>query len=616
MKLNFGKLYIHNFKSFLDETFDFSSKNGLTLVCGKNHDIPGQANSAGKSSIFDALLYALFGQLQTNVKNKNLKNRYSNESSMFVIVDFNIDGKSFYSIERGLSKYNTSYLKIFSVNQETNDKSDITKSSIQETEKFLEEELLHCDVSLFLRTILLSSDQNYNFFLLSKGDKKDFVEKLFNIKVFGEMCALIHKDILNFEKDFSTKQTTLLMLNKTKNDLEDRISKFVESKKKQILELEKKIDSFKQSLKEFQSKQIHVNNDEVNKIESTINKFLLKKDELNNEIKNMFLSEKKLISTKAKLESLKTNEEKTILSHKELLEKLCDKCLPVILEYYNITNIKQHILEIKNQIVEVEKKLNDISEKTKLFSTKIEKIDLAVNKLESKIHEMVDEYNKNALEISNLNTSISINSINLKKIENEENPFSTLYEDTYKKINSINSEISDMNVEYNYLKMAENIVSQDTLKKFIVKDLVNLLNSKIKYYLMKLGAKYTCIFNEDMDYTFITPDGGGETEYATFSAGERMRLSIASSFAFRDFMSLRNGFMSNILILDEFIDSAIDTLAVNNVLKLLQEFSRLNNQHIMIISHRKEIDNSIFDNIIMVEKTNNISKITYLESEK
>ena len=133
---------------------------------------------------------------------------------------------------------------------------------------------------------------------------------------------------------------------------------------------------------------------------------------------------------------------------------------------------------------------------------------------------------------------------------------------------------------------------------------------------MKLGAKYTCVFDENMKFTFITPDNGGETEYATFSAGERMRLLIAASFAFRDFMSTRNSFTSNVLILDEFIDSAIDTLAVNNVLQILQEFSRLNNQHVLIISHRKEIDNSIFDNIVMVQKEQNISTISLLPPEK
>ena len=126
MRINFGKLEIHNFKSFLDEEFDFSSMSGMTLVCGKNHDIPGQANSAGKSSIFDALLYALFGQLQTSVKNKNLKNRYSDDSSMEVTLYFNIDGKNHFKVTRGLNKYGQSFFKVFSINGDL--ENELTKS--------------------------------------------------------------------------------------------------------------------------------------------------------------------------------------------------------------------------------------------------------------------------------------------------------------------------------------------------------------------------------------------------------------------------------------------------------------------------------------------------------
>ena len=260
--------------------------------------------------------------------------------------------------------------------------------------------------------------------------------------------------------------------------------------------------------------------------------------------------------------------------------------------------------------------MNAINDESTILNEKIVKIDSGKELIEKKIHEMTDESNKIILEITSIQNEISFNENALGKLESETNPYTALYNETVEKIEKENLDLNEMNVKYNYMKMSENIVSQDTLKKFIIKDLVSLLNSKIKYYLMKLGAKYTCIFNEDMDYTFITPDGGGETEYATFSAGERMRLSIASSFAFRDFMGSRNSFTSNILILDEFIDSAIDTLAVTNILHILQEFSRINNQHILIISHRKEIDNSIFDNIVMVEKRQNISTISYLPPEK
>ena len=114
-------------------------------------------------------------------------------------------------------------------------------------------------------------------------------------------------------------------------------------------------------------------------------------------------------------------------------------------------------------------------------------------------------------------------------------------------------------------------MSQETIRKFIVKDLVVLLNNKIKTYLTKLGAKYYVEFNEDMDYNFVT--SRGTYEWSNFSAGERMRIMIATSFAFRDFMSIRNGLDSNILVLDEYFDSAIDSLCVENIISILKDFS-------------------------------------------
>jgi DNA repair exonuclease SbcCD ATPase subunit len=78
--------------------------------------------------------------------------------------------------------------------------NDLTKSSLSETRKFLADEILHCDMSIFLRTVLLSSDNNYNFFRLRKAEKKDFIEKIFDISVFGDMYNLIHRDVLSYDK--------------------------------------------------------------------------------------------------------------------------------------------------------------------------------------------------------------------------------------------------------------------------------------------------------------------------------------------------------------------------------------------------------------------------------
>lgn len=162
---------------------------------------------------------------------------------------------------------------------------------------------------------------------------------------------------------------------------------------------------------------------------------------------------------------------------------------------------------------------------------------------------------------------------------------------------------------HRYLKFAEGIVSQETLRKFIISDLIGLLNNKIKTYLTRLGAKYTVVFDSDMDYEFVT--SGGPCEFGNFSMGEAKRIMIATSFAFRDFMSIRNGLTSNILVLDEYFDSALSASCVESIIQILKEYVRDYKQGVYCISHRTEVSVENFDSVILVHKTNDISRIEY-----
>ena len=174
------------------------------------------------------------------------------------------------------------------------------------------------------------------------------------------------------------------------------------------------------------------------------------------------------------------------------------------------------------------------------------------------------------------------------------------------KMDAEKSSLESAEESYRDRKKAEESVSQDSLKKFIIKDLIVLLNNKIKTYLTKLGAKYYVEFDEDMDYEFITP--GGTYQWSNFSAGERMRIMVATSFAFRDFMSIRNGLVSNILVLDEYFDSAISSQCVENLVTMLKEFNEMND-NIYVISHRAEVNPDSFDHILQVEKSRGFSSL-------
>lgn len=193
MRLIFKKLEIHSFMPFEDEVFEFDKMTGLTLIKGINHDIPDETNGAGKSCTFLALLYALFGEVQNKIKNEFIVNRYVADKDMRVSLSFEADDVQ-YRIARGLAKGKTSYLELYE------GANDITKSTISETQAFLENEILRCNAATFSRTMFLTSSQTYNFYEMKKSDKKEFVEQLFDIGVFGDMHQAIHRDILDADK--------------------------------------------------------------------------------------------------------------------------------------------------------------------------------------------------------------------------------------------------------------------------------------------------------------------------------------------------------------------------------------------------------------------------------
>lgn len=612
MKIIFKTLKIHNFLSFADESFDFLENKKMNLVCGKNNDVAESRNGSGKSAMFASLLYALFGQLQNKIRNENLLNRYVGSTDMSIDIVFSVDDVD-YRIIRGLNKYKMSFLNLYRIEQDGSE-VDLTKSSIGETDSFIENEVLHFDISIFLRTILLSSDQNYNFFRLKPQPKKDFIEKLFNISIFGDMYNLIHRDILSFDKTIAVKSNKLLSLNETEKAYLGRIEKFENDKKISLESILSKINSLENEYETLKKTEVKNNTEEVKKYEDALTKLNESKGTLNIAINKLNSQLIKLNSAKSKAESKKESKQHTVDEYAGLLSKLCEKCEPIVEQYYDLDKYKAEIEDLSKKIAEYTANITEIENKTKSYSDKSVLIDEKSEKVKTKITEFTSEFNELNAKLIRYEHQINTLSSDFQKTKTSENPYTELYEKNHKDIENETNELNELTEKYEYLKYAENIVSQDTLKKFIIKDLVQLLNTKIKYYLMRVGANYTCVFDENMDYEFITD--GGTCEYDNFSSGERMRLMIAASFAFKEFMATRSNISSNILILDEFIDSNIDSRAIENILKILQEFTHIYNQSVYIISHRKEIDNSIFDNIIQVVKTDNISKITYLPPEK
>lgn len=607
MRINFKKIEIHNFLSFTDDTFNFEDHHGMTMICGQNNDIPGSKNGAGKSAIWSALIFCLFGETQNGIKNENIHNRYSENKDVRVITYFSIDGNN-YKIATSLSKYNQTTCTVCRLDNEN--EVDLTKSTIFETRKFLEKEIFRCDISIFLRTIYLSSDQTYNFFNLRRSDKKDFIEKLFDISIFGNMYTEIHRDILTADKELLAHQNTLLVLNKTDEEYSNCIREYESSKKEKILRLEANIKKVRDEYASLKNTSVAINTEQVDKFENAINKI--------NSIINSLLATGQQLSKQRELAEVelhkfqlsKQQKEKMVNSHNDLLNKLCSGCSTVFKKYYNLDTYTEEISKLIKEIEAVSKNIEKICKDQQSTITKVDTLLEKQHTAEQKLKELTATSVQTNKELIQLESRIEALAGELTRTVDDTNPYIRLFEGNKSKITEEIKSLDSISDKYRYLKFAENIVSQDTLRKFIIKDLIGLLNTKIKVYLSKVGARYTVIFDEDMNYEFITD--GGTCEYGNFSAGERVRIMIATCFAFRDFMAIRNNLSSNILILDEFIDGNIDAIAIEGIISILKDFIGMYDQNVYIISHREEIDNSIFDNIIQVVKTNNISKIKYL----
>lgn len=611
MRINFRRIEIHNFMAYADEVFDFDKHVGLNLICGKNNDVPGSKNGCAKSQLFGALCYALYGETPTKVKNENIRNRYVKAKDVRVVIWFDIEDKTF-KIASGFNKYGAPYYTASEIDQEENE-IDLTKSTMAETRAFVAKEVLHCDMSIFLRTVLLSSDQTYNFFRLRKWEKKDFIEKLFDIAVFGEMYNNIHRDVLDFDKQLLAIQNKIMVINRYLDDYKVQIEEHDKKHAENISSIQKYLASLKHDYEQLKSTQISQNEAEVQKYEDLANKLEAGMVKVGNELSNLKQDIQKIDMSSHKARTTRDMKKKQIEKHDELLNKLCDHCLPLIREYYSISKLEEDVKKQNDLLASLAEKREKDVESCDDLDKKLKLLQKKKDTVAEKIDGLTSEYNKAHSNLLLLESKIESSTLELEKVESETNPYSALYDKTKIELDDENGKYTSLTTQYKYLKYAESIVSQDTLRKFIIKDLIHLLNNKIKIYLSKLGANYTCTFDEDMNYTFNTD--GGTCEYDSFSSGERMRLNIAASFAFRDFMATRSNLMSNILILDEYIDSNIDQLAIEGILGILKDFILLYDQNIYVISHRKEIDNSVFDNIIQIVKTNNISKITYLEGK-
>jgi len=557
-------LTVKNFMSVGNQTqaIDFD-KQQLTLVLGENldqgGDDMGSRNGTGKTTIVNALSYALYGLALTNIKRNNLINK-TNNKGMLVTLTFEKDNVN-YKVERGRGP---NLLKFF-INDQEQEMTDESQGDSRKTQETINE-LLGISHNMF-KHILALNTYTEPFLSMKVNDQKDIIEQLLGITILSEKAENLKEKIKQTKEaiveenaKINAQQQSNERIGETINSLQLKQSAWESTRKENIAKLQRGIDELE-----------HLDVDkEIEKHEQLQNW-----EELNTKISNL----KKETST---LDSALIRADKSVDKLKTDIEGLADaKCYAC----------GQDLQEEKKKEIETAKQKEyddalsyqtEINDKLKIANDQLDEIG-DINGRPETFYETLKEVYDHKQNVQQLKTA-------LENSETESDPYQEqvdelkntgIQEIDWTTVNQFN----DLREHQEFLlKLLTN--KDSFIRKKIIDQNLAYLNNRLTHYLDKLGLPHQVVFINDLSVEIT--QYGQDLDFDNLSRGERNRLILGMSFAFRDvWESLYQNI--NLLFIDELVDSGMDTSGVENSLAILKKMGRERSKNVYLISHKDEL---------------------------
>ena len=551
--------------------------DGLTLVLGNNLDLGGEGsrNGTGKTTLINALSYAVYGQALTNIRKDNLVNK-TNNKNMLVTVDFEKDGHS-YRIERGRKPNKFQFIVDDSiVNEQGTDEA-------QGENRLTQEEVLRVfDMShTMFKHIVALNTYTEPFLAMKANDQRSIIEELLGISRLSEKAERLKELMRDTNEDIKTEQARLEQVKISNEKMEETIRKFQikniaweESHKKAIVELTNGITELEKIDIDAEIQQ---------------HKLLTHWQEQSQKIKsyeqNLNFNKSNLSSVQSFLESLST--QLSTLEGKQC--PMCEQELHTDKHTHLVDDIKKQQAEkieeqsqIASTIESIEKQISEQGEVGDKPETAYSSIDEAYDhrqnlaELKSQLESEKQKENPHTEQIAELKAK------NIEEVD-------------YAQINTLQKLKDHQDFLYKLLTSKDSFIR----KKIIDQNLL-YLNSRLNYYLDKIGLPHEVVFKSDL--TVEITELGRELDFDNLSRGERNRLILGLSWAFRDVYESMNTSL-NLLFIDELVDSGMDTMGVESAMSVLKKMSREGGKNIFLISHRDELT-SRCSNVLNVVKEN------------
>jgi len=562
----FKTIKFKNLLSYGNNTNQFNFEEGIFKIQAKN--------GMGKSSIIDAVYFALFGKAYRKIKIKQLINS-KNKKGLAVVLTFTKQDDN-YRIERSLKP---DLFKIFK-----NDEIIPVSSTKRGYQQILEEDILGFNESLSNQVMFKSMTKSASFMTLEKADKRQIIENLFDIELF----ASINK---NVKKKIDAEE---LMIRDTKKDIENtellieqelaNIENMRNIQKKLQNESDILIAGYNQEIKQLEDKIV-----QYKKGIDIINRKKIDRDVINKTRIELQLSIDKMEDEKIEIEiSIRSNNEKI-----NFLQNTCGTC-PKIASMENDssieinkkllikleTELKQH-KEQKNELLDQIQKLNEIISNERFVTTSLTE---AINRIE------------------HLKKQIRI--VNEKVIVIDESKLQAYYN----KKASLTIKFNEKSLKKEHLLILRGLFTDEGLKPIIINKYLPSINRLLNTYLTKFNANTIFNFNTSFNEVINTRNKE-DYSYYNFSEGEKKRIDLAILFTFIKFAMHKNKKSNtNLLIFDE-IMSGLDIHGAASLFDILKEHTDYQNKCIITINHNSDIDDNYFNKTYEVVMENGFSKI-------
>ena len=542
--------------------------NANTLVVGEN--------GSGKSTMLDALCFGLFGKAFRNVNKPQLINSINGKDCV-IEIELDCNNKS-YKIIRGIKPnvfeiYQNGYL----LNQD---------AAIRDYQEYLEKFILKMNYKSFTQIVILGSASFVPFMQLSASDRRNIIEDLLDIQIFSTMNSLV-KDKLSTNKDATGTKKYDIDLTKQKYDLE----------KKHVDELKQNNDD---KVKEYEGEILN-SNQTIQALHAEIANASGQVELYSTDVALQTETElkvKKLGKLESQIESNLSKFQKDISFFQHNDD--CPTCRQSIASEFK----EGQIQSLQTKTTQCEQGLKDLEAKLLDEQNKLNKI-ADTQKTIQKLQIQIATKNTSIVEVNKYIVKIEKEILALKMTKGSTQLQETQLLELASQLTQLESDLKLLIEEKTYYEAATSLLRDTGIKTKIIKQYLPIINKLVNKYLSSLDFFVNFNLDESFKET-IKSRHRDDFSYHNFSEGEKQRIDMALMLTWRAVAKLKNSSNTNLLILDETFDSSLDTTGTEELMKILHMLEGVN---LFVISHKGDILQDKFLNVIRFGKEKNFSRI-------